>query len=78
MVPLTKRQDLGGIGFYFFVGQADAAVGIGGHVIAGISDAVEAIALQHEISRRSHKRRGDSSGSKRDDRFFLGSDNDAL
>ena len=75
-VPLTNASTSAGIAFYFFIRQADAAIGIGGHVVAGIGDAVEAIALQHEISRRSDQRGGDSSGSKSEDRFFLSADND--
>lgn len=73
-VPRTKGHGLGGIGFDFFVGKADATVGI--HVVAGIGDAVKAVVLEHKISWRRYQRRDDSPVSQGDHRFFLGSDND--
>src|SRR5262249_15717311 len=56
------------------IGNADATIRVSGHVIPGISNAVKAVALKHEISRRSQKGRGDASRSKGNDRFLLGSD----
>ena len=42
-----EDQDFRGIVFYFFVGNTDAAVGIGGQVITRVGDAVEAVAFAY-------------------------------
>ena len=76
IVAFTRAENLSGVGFYLFVGNADATVRISGHVIAGISNAVEAVALKHKVSRRRQKGRSDSSRSKGDNGFFLGSDDE--
>src|SRR5687768_15145431 len=62
--------------FDLFFGSADAAGGITGQIVTGVSEPAESFAIENKLARRRKQTSGDAPGSERGRQFLRSADDD--